>query len=173
MNHSLIKENNIANRVYMIRGEKVMLDFDLAQLYQVETKVLKQSVKRNINRFPEDFMFILTHEELLNLRSQIVTSSWGGLRYMPMAFTEQGIAMLSGVLKSERAIEVNIAIMRTFVQLRKMMDSNKELSQKIEQLEKKYDEQFQVVFNAIKQLIHHKNEPMKKIGYKTRGSKNE
>ncbi len=143
-----------------------MLDFDLAQLYGVETRVLKQTVKRNMIRFPEDFMFELTTGEWSNLRSQIVTSSWGGSRYQPFAFTEQGVAMLSGILKSQQAVEVNIAIMRTFVQLRKLMDSNKDLSKKIESLEKKYDEKFQMVFEAIKKLIHQENQPRKLIGFK-------
>ncbi len=143
-----------------------MLDFDLAALYGVETKVLKQTVKRNIERFPEDFMFELTLTEFTNLRSQIVTSSWGGIRYQPFAFTEQGVAMLSGILKSERAIEVNIAIMRTFVQLRKLMSSNDELAKKINDMEKKYDEQFHVIFEAIKQLIVEENKPRKAIGFR-------
>lgn len=142
-----------------------MLDFDLAQLYGVETKVLKQSVKRNIERFPEDFMFELTSAEWTNLRSQSVTSSWGGSRYLPYAFTEQGVAMLSGILRSARAIEVNIAIMRTFVQLRKLMSSNKELSEKIESLEQKYDEQFQTVFAVIKKLVQQDSKPRKMIGF--------
>jgi hypothetical protein len=159
------QEATIANQIHFIRGEQVMLDFDLAQLYGVQTKVLKQTVKRNIERFPEDFIFTLTEIEWENLRSQIVTSSWGGIRYMPYAFTEQGVAMLSGILKSERAIEVNIAIMRTFVQLRKLMSSNKELSRKIESLEKKYDEQFQAVFAVIKKLIQQESKPRKMIGF--------
>ncbi len=160
------KEQKIASQIYLIRGEQVMLDFDLAQLYGVETRVLKQTVKRNMIRFPEDFMFELTTGEWSNLRSQIVTSSWGGSRYQPFAFTEQGVAMLSGILKSQQAVEVNIAIMRTFVQLRKLMDSNKDLSKKIESLEKKYDEKFQMVFEAIKKLIHQENQPRKLIGFK-------
>lgn len=145
----------IAPMVVMLRGEKVILDADLAELYGVETKVLNQAAKRNLDRFPEDFMFQLTEteaDELLNLRSQFVTSSGhGGRRYRPLAFTEQGIAMLSSVLRSPRAVEVNIAIMRTFVQLRRLMDSNRRLAEKIESLERKYDEQFAVVFEAIKQ----------------------
>lgn len=163
---SINKEQKIASQIYLIRGEQVMLDFDLAQLYGVETRVLKQTVKRNMIRFPEDFMFELTTGEWSNLRSQIVTSSWGGSRYQPFAFTEQGVAMLSGILKSQQAVEVNIAIMRTFVQLRKLMDSNKDLSKKIESLEKKYDEKFQMVFEAIKKLIHQENQPRKLIGFK-------
>ncbi len=166
MNKLILKETQLATQIHFIRGEQVMLDFDLAALYGVETKVLKQTVKRNIERFPEDFMFELTIQELTNLRSQIVTSSWGGIRYQPFAFTEQGVAMLSGILKSERAIEVNIAIMRTFVQLRKLMSSNDELAKKINDMEKKYDEQFHVIFEAIKQLIVEENKPRKVIGFR-------
>ena len=166
MNKLILKETQLATQIHFIRGEQVMLDFDLAALYGVETKVLKQTVKRNIERFPEDFMFELTIQELTNLRSQIVTSSWGGIRYQPFAFTEQGVAMLSGILKSERAIEVNIAIMRTFVQLRKLMSSNDELAKKINDMEKKYDEQFHVIFEAIKQLIVEENKPRKAIGFR-------
>ena len=142
-----------------------MLDKDLAGLYDVETKVLKQVVRRNINRFPSDFMFELTKDEFNNLRSQIVTSSWGGARYLPMVFTEQGVAMLSSVLKSDRAIQVNIQIMRAFTQLRKMLSTHEDLKRKIESMEKKYDEQFQIVFEAIKQLIETDEKPKKKIGY--------
>jgi hypothetical protein len=125
-------------------------------MYGVATKVLVQAVKRNSARFPADFMFQLSSREFTNLRSQIVTSSsvnWGGARYLPYAFTEQGVAMLSSVLRSPRAVEVNIAIMRTFVQLRRLMDSNRQLARKIEAMEEKYDEQFAVVFDAIKRLI--------------------
>ncbi len=155
----------IASKIYLIRGIKVMLDKDLAGLYDVETKVLKQVVRRNINRFPSDFMFELTKDEFNNLRSQIVTSSWGGARYLPMVFTEQGVAMLSSVLKSDRAIQVNIQIMRAFTQLRKMLSTHEDLKRKIESMEKKYDEQFQIVFEAIKQLIETDEKPKKKIGY--------
>jgi len=165
MNKLILEETQIATQIHFIRGEQVMLDFDLATLYGVETKVLKQTVKRNIIRFPEDFMFELTSNEWSNLRSQIVTSSWGGIRYQPFAFTEQGVAMLSGILKSERAVEVNIAIMRTFVQLRKLMSSNKELSKKINDMEKNYDEKFQIIFDAIKRLIGEENKPRKLIGF--------
>jgi hypothetical protein len=130
-----------------------MLDSDLAELYGVATKVLIQAVKRNIDRFPDDFMFQLTKQELGNLRSQFVTSSWGGRRYPPYAFTEQGVAMLSSVLRSDRAIHVNIEIMRAFVRLRQMLASNVELSRKLAALEKKYDAQFKVVFDAIRELM--------------------
>ena len=144
----------LAHLVFLVRGEKVLLSQHLAELYGVSVSALNQAVKRNQDRFPADFMFQLTGEEFENLKSQIVTSSWGGLRRaLPYAFTEQGVAMLSSVLRSPRAVEVNIAIMRTFVQLRRLMDSNRDLARQIEALEKKYDEQFAVVFNAIKQLI--------------------
>jgi hypothetical protein len=151
---------------------KVMLDRDLAELYDVETKVLKQAVRRNIGRFPEDFMFELSKEEFKNLRSQIVTSSWGGLRYLPMVFSEQGVAMLSSVLRSERAIQVNIQIMRAFTQLRQMLSTHEELKQKIEAMEKKYDQQFQIIFEAIKQLLETDEKPKKKIGYTVKETKN-
>jgi len=130
-----------------------MLDQDLAELYAVETKQLKRAVRRNIGRFPEDFMFELTDDELHDLRCHFGTSSWGGLRYPPMAFTEQGVAMLSSVLKSERAVKVNIAIMRAFVQLRAMATQYEGLLRKVEAMERKYDAQFKAVFEAIKQLM--------------------
>ena len=155
----------IANKIYFIRDTKVMLDRDLAELYGVEIKVLKQAVRRNIKRFPNDFMLELTKDEFENLRSQFVTSSWGGARYLPMVFTEQGVAMLSTVLKSDRAIQVNIQIMRAFTQLRQMLSTHKDLKRKIESMEKKYDQQFQVVFEAIKQLLTEEDKPKKKIGF--------
>jgi hypothetical protein len=141
------------------------MDRDLSELYAVETKVLKQAVKRKIKRFPSDFMFELTKEEFQNLRSQFVTSSWGGSRYVPMVFTEQGVAMLSSVLNSERAIQVNIQIMRTFTRLRKILVTHKDLKRKIEAMEIKYDEQFRIVFEAITQLFEEDEKPKKKIGY--------
>ena len=147
------KPENLAKLVFLIRGEKVLLDADLADLYGVATKVLNQAVKRNLDRFPEDFMFQLTPEEWGNMRSQIVTTSRRKLSAVPYAFTEQGVAMLSSVLRSQRAVEVNIAIMRTFVQLRRLMDSNRDLRLRIEAMETRYDEQFSQVFDAIKQLI--------------------
>ena len=162
---TLVPTELIASKIYLIRGIKIMLDRDLAELYGVETKVLKQAVRRNIKRFPNDFMFELTKDEFENLRSQIVTSSWGGARYLPMAFTEQGVAMLSTVLKSDRAIQVNIQIMRAFTQLRQMLSTHKDLKRKIESMEKKYDQQFQVVFEAIKQLLTEEGKPKKKIGF--------
>jgi len=146
-----------------------MLDRDLAQLYGVATKVLKQAVKRNIGRFPEDFMFMLTTDERQILRSQIVTSrssGWGGSRYAPMAFTEQGVAMLSSVLKSQRAIEVNIQVMRAFVRLRLLLATNSELARKLEALENKYDSQFKVVFEAIRALMAEPEKPKRKIGFR-------
>ena len=142
-----------------------MLDMDLAELYGIETRTLKQAVKRNINRFPDDFMFELTKTEFENLRSQIVISSWGGLRFAPMAFTEQGVAMLSSVLRSERAVKVNIQIMRVFIKLRQMYIRHEDLKQKIIAMELKYDRQFQIVFEAIKQLMEKNEKPKRKIGY--------
>lgn len=158
MSTVLASTDFIATKILFLRDEKVLLDADLALLYGVETKVLKQAVRRNIDRFPPDFMFELTQEEFANLRSQFVTSSWGGQRYPPFAFTEQGVAMLSGILNSPRAIETNIAIMRTFVALRKLMESNQDLATKIRQLERKYDQRFKLVFDTIQQLIKQEKE---------------
>jgi hypothetical protein len=155
----------ITGKIYLIRGQRIIIDRDLAELYEVETKQLKRAVRRNIDRFPADFMFELTKTELENLRCQFGTSSWGGVRYRPMAFTEQGVAMLSSVLNSDRAIQVNIQIMRAFTRLRRMLETHKELKKKLEEMEKKYDEQFQIVFEAIKQLIVEDEKPKKKIGY--------
>ncbi len=160
----------IAPKVHWIRHEKVILDFDLAALYGVETRVLKQAVRRNRDRFPGDFLFVLTTDETGALVSQSVIprrSKFGGAA--PYAFTEQGVAMLSSVLRSTRAVQVNIAIMRTFVQLRRLMDSNRDLARRIDSLEKKYDEQFRVVFDAIKRLIADdeagKSRPRREIGF--------
>jgi hypothetical protein len=139
--------------ILYVRHQKVMLDTHLAILYGVQTKVLLQSVKRNVNRFPVDFMFQLSDEEFQNLRSQFVTSSWGGRRFLPYVFTEQGVAMLSSVLKSKQAIQVNIEIMRAFVRLRELTGSHKELRDQLHSLEKKYDKNFKVVFEAINQLM--------------------
>ena len=149
----IVATDRIAAAIQIIRGQRVMLDRDLAELYGVATKVLIQAVKRNADRFPGDFMFQLTEQEFNNLRSQIVTSSWGGRRYPPFAFTEQGVSMLSSVLRSERAIHVNIEIMRAFVRLRQLLASNAELARKLAALEKKYDAQFKVVFDAIRELM--------------------
>ena len=155
----------VETKIYFVRGEKVLLDTDLADLYEIETRVLNQAVRRNIKRFPKDFMFEISKEELSNLKSQIVISSWGGRRKAPLAFTEQGVAMLSSVLNSDRAIEANIVIMRTFVAMRRWMKSNKELAAKIRQLEEKYDEQFKEVFEAISQLMREEKE-MRPIGFR-------
>ncbi len=146
---------------------KVMLDRDLAELNNVETSQLKRAVRRNIDRFPGDFMLELTKTELENWRCHFGTSKSDrmGLRYKPMAFTEQGVAMLSSVLKSKRAIQVNIQIMRTFTQLRQMLSTHKDLKRKIEVMEKKYDANFKIVFEAIKQLLKTEEKPRKKIGY--------
>jgi len=163
---AVLKSENIARLVFFIRGEKVILDRDLASLYGVTTKALNQAVKRNAARFPADFMFQLTKSDYEALRSQSVTLKRGQhLKYLPYVFTEQGVAMLSSVLRSARAVEVNIAIMRTFVQLRRLMESNRDLARKIDSLEKKYDEQFAVVFAAIKELITPAQPPRKQIGF--------
>ena len=162
----IIPTELIAEKIFLVRGKKVMLDRDLAMLYEVETRALKQAVRRNPERFPEDFMFILSNQEFRNLRSQFVTSSYGGTRYNPMAFTEQGVAMLSSVLKSKRAILVNIQIMRTFTNLRKMLATHDDLRKKIEEMETKYDYQFQIVFDAIKQQIAVEEKPKREIGFK-------
>ena len=142
-----------------------MLDRDLANLYKVETKILNRAVKRNIKRFPEDFMFQLSKKELDNLRFHFGTSRWGGQRYLPYAFTENGVAMLSSVLNSERAIQVNIQIMRTFTKIREILSTHKDLKQKIDKMGKKYDYQFKVVFDAIKQLLKPPEKPRKRIGF--------
>ena len=150
-----IPDIQVERHILLIRGEKVILDSELAILYEVETRALLQAVKRNMARFPTDFMFQLSKEEFNHLRSQSVISNRGGRRYPPYAFTEQGVAMLSGILSSDRAVKVNIEIMRAFTRLRQMLASNKELEQKINTLEQKYDEQFRSVFNAL----HHPRTP--------------
>ena len=158
----------ITTKILFLRGEKVLLDADLALLYGVETRVLKQAVRRNIDRFPEDFLFELSTEEWNSLRSQIVTLEKGRGKYSkfpPFAFTEQGVAMLSGILNSPRAVETNIAIMRTFVGLRKLMETNKDLAAKIRQLERKYNQRFKLVFDAIQKLIKQEKEA-RPIGFK-------
>jgi hypothetical protein len=159
----------VERRIYLIRGQKGMLDADLAARYEVPTKRLNEQVRRNLQRFPDDFMFQLTIEEAAALRSQIVTSKEGrgGRRYLPYVFTEQGVAMLSSVLNSERAIEVNIVIMRAFVRLREMMLSNDELNRKINALERKYDGNFQTVFAALRALLAAPKRPRRQIGFKT------
>jgi len=166
----VIPVEKIEKLIYLIRGQKVMLDRDLAELYGVETKVLKQAVRRNVKRFPKDFMFELTKVEFRNWRSQFVTSNRDrmGLRYPPMAFTEQGVAMLSSVLNSDRAIQVNILIMRAFVRLREMLASHKDLERKLAALEKKYDKQFKIVFDAIRALMSEEKRPKRRIGFEVR-----
>ena len=149
----MIPTERILKSIFVFRGTKVLLDTDIASLYEVETKVLVQAVKRNIDRFPPDFMFQLNEKEFSELRSQTVTSKWGGRRYLPYAFTEQGVAMLSSVLRSKRAVRVNIEIMRAFVSLRKMLAGNEDLARKIEAMEKKYDMQFLRIFEVLSRLI--------------------
>ena len=160
----LITTKKIEQLIFLIHGQKVMLSTHLADLYGVESRTLVQAVKRNIERFPEDFIFQLTDKEFDNLKSQIVISSWGGMRRArPYAFTEQGVAMLSSVLRSERAVQVNIEIMRAFVRLRQMLSTHKDLERKLIALEKKYDEQFKVVFDAIRALMAPAQKPRQKI----------
>jgi len=162
----MFDREKIERRIYLIRGQKVMLDQDLASLYEVETKVLVQAVKRNFDRFPEDFLFQLSKQEFTDLKSQIVTSSWGGRRTSPYAFTEHGVAMLSSVLKSKRAIQVNIEIVRAFVQLRQALASQDKLAEKLSGLERKYDRQFKVVFDAIREIMAPKPPPQRRrIGF--------
>lgn len=156
----------IHNRIIEVREQRVMLDFHLSDLYGVQTKVLKQAVRRNIERFPKDFMFELTRKELDFLRSQFVTFDWKPATYVPFVFTEQGVAMLSSVLKSQKAIQVNVELMRAFVQLRKLVLENSELLQRIEEFEKKYDKQFEEVFTALRYLIDPPEKERRKIGYK-------
>jgi len=171
MEESVIQEI-IEKKIFMIRGNKVMVSTYLAKLYGVEPKVLIQAVKRNAERFPKDFMFLLTNEEVTILKSQIVTSRWGGRRRSnPYAFTEQGIAMLSSVLNSKRAIQVNIAIMRAFVKLREILSTHKELAHKLTELERKmdkHDKDIGLIFEAIRQLMEPPEKPKQLIGFKLR-----
>lgn len=190
----LIPQVIIEQKIFLIRGKKVMLDSDLAVLYGVETKALKRAVKRNIDRFPEDFMFQLSKEEggafsryqfgtldkdmkSKNLRYQFGTSSHGGSRYLPFAFTEQGVAMLSGILNSKKAIAVNVQIIRTFVRLREMIISNKELRIRLDKLEEKYDKRFKVIFDTLRKLLEDDKNDKKeikntrKIGFRCKGKK--
>jgi hypothetical protein len=163
---ALVPQAPIESSIILIRGHKVMLSPDLAALYAVEPRALVQAVKRNIDRFPDDFMFQLTRAEFANLKSQIVTSSWGGARRAPpYAFTEQGVAMLSSVLRSRRAVRVNIEIMRAFVRLRQMLASHADLARRLDELEQKYDAQFRVVFDAIRELMAPPEPPRKRIGF--------
>ncbi len=165
----LVRRERIEQTIRIFRGHRVMLDTDLAELYGVTVGRLNEAVKRNADRFPSDFMFQLTKPEVENLKSQIAISSseWGGRRHAPYAFTEQGVAMLSSVLRSRRAIQVNIAIMRTFVRLREMISSNKVLARRLNELEKKYDAQFRVVFDAIRELMAEPESRPRRIGFKT------
>ncbi|NUN97782.1 MAG: ORF6N domain-containing protein [Candidatus Omnitrophica bacterium] len=162
--------SRIEQAILLIRGHRVLLDEDLASLYGVSTGRLNEQVKRNRRRFPEDFMFQLTPKEWDNLRSQFATSSWGGRRYPPHAFTEQGVAMLSSVLQSDRAIEVNIEIMRAFVRMRQVLASHAELARKLAALERKYDKRFQAVFEAIRQLMTTPVTKLRPIGFHHRDS---
>ncbi|MEW5842226.1 MAG: ORF6N domain-containing protein [Bacteroidota bacterium] len=161
-----LTRNRVVSLIRFIRGQKVILDSDIAQLYGVETKRLKEAVRRNIERFPNDFMFQINKKEHTFLRSQIASLKRGQhSKYLPFAFTEQGVAMLSSILNSPKAIKVNIEIMRAFVGLRKLIDANKELLARIEKLEEKYDGKFQIVFEAIKELMKEDEKPKNKIGF--------
>jgi ORF6N domain len=173
-NTEIISGERIEKAIYLIRGEKVMLDRDLAELYQVQTKALNQAVRRNLDRFPADFMFQLSENEVVDLnRSQFVTGSekHRDPRFPPYAFTEQGVAMLSSVLRSKQAIIVNIEIMRAFVKLRQMLASHAELSRRLDELESKYDKHFRVVFDAIRQLMAAPARGLKEIGFRSRSVK--
>ena len=172
MSREVVPIQQIARSIYLIRGQRVMLSQDLAILYGVAVKVLNQAVKRNAVRFPADFVFQLKAEELANLKSQFVTSSWGGpRRARPYAFTEQGVAMLSSVLQSERAVKVNVAIMRAFVNLRQTLETNRELAQKFEELEKrvgKHDKEIAAIIDAIRRLMAPPEKPRREIGFHVR-----
>ncbi|MFA4851716.1 MAG: ORF6N domain-containing protein [Bacteroidales bacterium] len=166
----ILADDLVISKIYLIRNKKVMFDFDLAALYGVDNKQLKRQVRRNAERFPQDFMLELTKEELQNLRSQIGTSSWGGLRHLPLAFTEQGVAMLSSILNSKQAILVNIQIIRIFTRMREILLTHKDILLKLEELECKvssHDEQIQLIFQYLKQLVSPSARPRKKIGYRT------
>lgn len=165
----IVPDEAVMNSIYLIRGQKVMLDRDLAQLYGIETKRLKEAVRRNLARFPPDFMFELNKEEYENLRTQIATSSWGGTRYMPQAFTEQGVTMLSCILNSERAIKVNIQIIRVFTRMREMWMSNQEILLKLEQLDRRvagHDAEIEEVFRYLKELLNPVQPPRQMIGFR-------
>lgn len=172
-NTSLIPQEIIENKIYLIRDKKVMLDSDLAKLYRTDTKLFKRAVKRNLDRFPEEFMFQLTKDEYNSLRYQFGTLKRGQhSKYLPYVFTEYGVAMLSSVLNSKRAVQVNIQIIKTFVRLREIIISNQELRRKIEQMERKYDKRFVAVFDAIRRLLEvHRKEPTKIIGFRDRKKK--
>ena len=175
MSSELIPAERIESKILLLRGQKVLLDRDLAALYEVETKALTRAVRRNHERFPDDFAFVLDKQEVTTLRRQFGTSKTdrrtdprGGSRYAPMAFTEQGVAMLSSVLNSPRAVQVNIAIMRAFVRLRQILTAHADLARKLDELEKKYDVQFRVVFDALRQLMNPPRPPRKQIGFSVR-----
>ncbi len=163
----MIPPERVEQSILLIRGHKVMLDADLAKLYGVETRVLVQAVNRNLQRFPDDFMFQLSQEEARFLTSQIVISKRGrgGRRHLPYVFTEQGVAMLSSVLNSSKAIQVNIEIIRAFVRLRQLIATHKDLARKLDALEKKYDSQFRAVFDAIRQLMAQPEPKKRKMGF--------
>jgi phage regulator Rha-like protein len=166
--NNLIPIERIESHIFVIRGQKVMLDKDLAELYQVKTKNLNKAIKRNLERFPIDFMFQLNAKEIANLRFQFGTSSWGGLRYRPYAFTEQGVAMLSSVLNSKRAIQINIQIMRAFTRLRQILSKNKDLTYLFRELKHKVDQhdiEIGLVIRTIEKMIAHENKPKRKIGF--------
>lgn len=168
-NNIQLEDREISNRIHTIRGQRVMMDSDIADLYGIKVKALSQAVRRNLDRFPADFMFQLTREEDAVLRSQNVTSSWGGRRYLPLVFTEQGVAMLSSVLRSSRAVMVNIAIMRAFMRIREMMSMHRELSEKLKTLEKKiakHDAAIMAIFDAIRQITEPTKEPKHRIGFR-------
>ncbi len=174
-----IAEDRVINKIYLIRSKKVMLDRDLAELYGVETRVLNQAVRRNERRFPPEFMFQLTEGEVKNLISQNVTSSWGGIRKLPLAFTEQGVAMLSSVLNSETAIEVNIQIIRIFTRMRELLLTHKDILIQLERMEKKmikqggklqkHDQDIRIIFEYLKQLLNPPQEPRPRIGFRRPG----
>jgi phage regulator Rha-like protein len=162
----IIPSERIVNKIYIIRNKKVMFDRDLAELYGVTTGNLNLAVRRNIKRFPEDFMFQLNKEEFKNLILQIATSSWGGVRKLPYAFTEQGVAMLSSVLNSDRAINVNIQIIRTFTKIRELLATNEALQRKMMEMEKKYDNKIKKIFDILGLLLSDENKSKKEIGFK-------
>ena len=163
--YDVLPPERIQQAILLLRGQKIMLSTSLAELYEVEPRALIQAVKRNAARFPPDFVFHITRQEVTNLKSQSVISSWGGKRTLPYAFTEQGVAMLSSVLHSPRAVRVNVEIMRTFVRLRPLLASHVELARKLADLEKKYDAEFRVVFEAIRALMQPPEPPRKRIGF--------
>ncbi|MBI4425225.1 MAG: ORF6N domain-containing protein [Elusimicrobia bacterium] len=169
----LIITGEISRRILVIRGHKVMLDADLAQLYGVPTGRLNEQVRRNTSRFPNDFMFQLTAKEADNLKSHFATSSsgWGGRRKLPLVFTQEGVAMLSGILNSKRAVQVNIEIMRAFVHLRQIVASNKDLARRLDELEAKYDAQFKIVFREIREQLEPPATPKPRIGFRPRGQR--